>query len=513
MFKSTDKNYFYILAVFLAVTVIYLLTEYIITRQQFGMPLDDSWIHFRFAENFAHGHFFEYNIGEPTPGTTSPLWVVILCIPFLISKNLILPYAYTVTLLFFFLLCIEVYKIALKLGFSNYYALFAAILTVLNGRLIWSSLSGMEVTLFCWLILLILRIHLEEIERKKLNVTTGILLGVTSLVRPETYLFGLIYFFSSVIILRKDFRRNLLSLLISIILFIVILSPYPVFSYLLTGKPLPNTFQGQQGALRFLPDTNFIDASWRLFVKDNFIVFILWIAGSYLFLRSAVKRQVESNRLLIYLWIILLPVVSAFLTPNWRHHGRYLMPIIPFINLAAIDILQKLFIYLERTKPHLLKYKKAIVTVTVFMSVVGMGLYGYLLGMNVDNINDQQVNIANWVNENIPNENILAVNDIGAITYLAGRKIIDMEGLVTPEMLKFRRLRLEYQDPQVMKFLKQNGVNYLIIYPEWYKYLMMYYSSALDKVYSAKLNNNTICGGDEMFVFKINWDKVNLSNN
>lgn len=509
MFKTTDRNYFYILAAFFAVTILYLLTEYIITGHQFGMPLDDSWIHFRFAENFANGHFFEYNIGEPTPGTTSPLWVIILSVPFLFSNNLILSYACAVTLLFFFLSCIEVYRIALKLGFRSNYALLAGVLTVINGRLIWASLSGMEVTLFCWLILLIARIHIDEINRGKLRFSTGILLGITALVRPETYMFGLLYYISSLIILRKGIKENLSAFIFSILLFIIILSPYPVFSLIMTGKPLPNTFQGQQGALRFLPDVNFIDATWRLFVKDNFIVFILWLAGSYLFIRSAVKRQIEKKWLLIYLWIILMPVISAFLTPNWRHHGRYLMPIIPFINLAAIDILHKLFEYYKRVKPELLKYKKAFVFVTVLMSIVGTGLYGYLLGMNVDNINDQQVNIANWVNKNLPDEKIIAVNDIGAITYITQRKIIDMEGLVTPEMLKFRRLRLEDQDPHVMQFLKSNGVNYLIIYPEWYKYLMMYYSSAFTKVYSAKLEKNTICGGDEMFIYKINWDKIN----
>ncbi|RPI19644.1 MAG: hypothetical protein EHM58_01185 [Ignavibacteriae bacterium] len=511
MFKTTDRNYLYIFAVFFAVTIIYLLTEYIITGYQFGMPLDDSWIHFRFAENFALGHFYEFNIGDPTPGTTSPLWVVILSVPFLISRSLILPYACAVTLLFFFLTCIEVYRLALKLGFNKNYALLAGLLTVLNGRLIWSSLSGMEITLFCWLILVVLRIHLDEIDRKKIRVITGILLGIAALVRPETYLFGLLYYFSTLIILRKNLKENVFSIVFSFILFIIILSPYPVFSYLLTGKPLPNTFQGQQGALRFLPDINFMNATWRLFVKDNFIVFILWLLGSYLFIKSVFKKQIASNWLLIYLWIILLPVISAFLTPNWRHHGRYLIPVIPFINLAAISILQKLLSHSEHSRLTFFKYKKAIISFIIFFSFIGMGLYGYLLGMNVDNINDQQVNIANWINRNLPEEKIIALNDIGAITFLTGKKIIDMEGLVTPEMLKFRRLRLEDQDPNVMRFLQKNNVNYLIIYPEWYSYLMMYYSPALEKIYSAKLDNNTICGGDEMFIFKINWNKVTFN--
>ena len=41
---------------------------------EFGFPLDDSWIHFRFAENLAAGKGFSFNPGVPTGLTTSPLW-------------------------------------------------------------------------------------------------------------------------------------------------------------------------------------------------------------------------------------------------------------------------------------------------------------------------------------------------------------------------------------------------------------------------------------------------------
>jgi hypothetical protein len=34
------------------------------------------------------------------------------------------------------------------------------------------------------------------------------------------------------------------------------------------------------------------------------------------------------------------------------------------------------------------------------------------------------------------------------------------------------------------------------------------YFSSFVQVYSAKLEKNTICGGEEMFVYKINWDKI-----
>ena len=41
---------------------------------QLGVPLDDAYIHFRFAQNLATGHGFSYNQDMPAPGSTSPLW-------------------------------------------------------------------------------------------------------------------------------------------------------------------------------------------------------------------------------------------------------------------------------------------------------------------------------------------------------------------------------------------------------------------------------------------------------
>jgi hypothetical protein len=40
---------------------------------------------------------------------------------------------------------------------------------------------------------------------------------------------------------------------------------------------------------------------------------------------------------------------------------------------------------------------------------------------------------------------------------------------------------------------------------------MRKYYAGFEQVYSARLVKNTICGGIEMYVFKINWDKIDLS--
>ncbi len=512
MFKNTDKHILTIILLYIGVQAAYLYTEYSIAGGKFGMPLDDVWIHFRFAENFAHGFLFQYNPGEPTPGTTSPIWVIILSIPFLFSQNMIIPYALFVSSLFFLLALIELYKLCIKLGFDGIYSLLITLLTLLAGRLLWSSLSGMEITLFCLLSVLIFRNHLSEIQAGKLSIVGGLLLGLAANTRPETYLLAGIYYFSSLVLLKGHLKENLGRFVLSILVFVLLLIPYPIFSYIHTGGFLPNTYEGQVGSIKYLPNFTYLVESGKIFVKDNFIVLILWFISMGYFLFSVLKRNTDKKFLMINLWVLLLPLVSSFIAPNWRHHGRYLIPLIPFINIVAIYILQKIHARLKANE--IKRYqliRKASIAAVLVVSVNSAVLFAGVLGWNVENINEQQGNIGLWLKENLPGEKAFGMNDIGMITFTTKKYVVDMAGLVTPEVFKFQKMSYEDGTKALFGYLKDKGVNYIIIYPDWFEFIMDNYSGAFKQVYSARLQKNTICGGIEMYVYKIDWNKINLN--
>lgn len=512
MSRIKDKNYIFLISAFVLLTIFYLITEYVITGHRWGVPLDDTWIHFRFAENFAKGYFFQYNIGDAVPGTTSPLWVIIMSIPFIFSSNIYLPFSYIIGSVFLLLTVLEVYKLSQKLGFTGNYSLLIAFLTLLCGRLLWSSLSGMEITLACWLMVLVTRIHLLEIEEEKLRPVTGLLLGLCSVVRPEAILLALIYYFVSIILLKKKLKENVQGLTYSFSIFIALLLPYTLFCFSTTGSFLPTTFKGQNAGFRILPDIDYLRETGKLFFRDNVFILILWFFGIYFFIRSLVRKKYEKKFLLINLWIILLPLVSSFVAPNWRHHGRYLIPLIPFINIAAIYIFAYKFNQSQMPSPKEARvYRIILVTVLFILSGINAVIFALALGWNTDNINNQQVNIANWINANIPNEKCIAINDIGAITFLTNKRIVDMEGLVTPEIFTINGLPQVQKDLKKLYLLKRNGVNYLIIYPDWYESFVSSYGSFLERLYFARLERNTICGGDNMVVYKIKWDKLNIN--
>jgi hypothetical protein len=511
MLKNVDKHILTIVLLYTFVQIIYLVSEYRIA-DGFGAPLDDVWIHFRFAENFAGGHFYEYNIGEPTPGTTSPLWVIILSIPFLFSPNIYIAYALLVSSVFFLLALIELYKLCIKLGFDGLYSLLIALLTMACGRLLWSSLSGMEITLFTWLCILVVKNHLTEIQTGKLAVINGLLLGLAANTRPETYLFAGIYYLVSLLLLKNSLKQNAGRFLLSLLIFIILLIPYPIFCYVHTGGFLPSTYEGQVGVINYLPNFKFLLETGKLFVKDNLFIVLLWFAAMGNFIYTVFTKKVERNFLLINLWVILLPLVSSVVSPNWRHHGRYLIPLIPFINIVSIYILRKVFRYIQdkKYKRYTLIRKAAIAVILVF-SINSAVVFAAALGWNVENINNQQCKTGRWLKENLRDEKAFGLNDIGAITFITKKYAVDMAGLITPEVFKFQKMSYEDGAKALLKLLKSNGVNYIIIYPDWYEYIMNNYSNAFKQVYSARLTKNTICGGIEMFVYKINWDMINLN--
>jgi hypothetical protein len=488
-----------------------------------GVPLDDTWIHFQFAENFAKGYLFQYNFGEPTAGTTSPLYVIVLGTASLVIKNFIVS-SVLISSLFNLFCCILVYKISLLIFKGKYFSpdnfngnlnnfrflsFLASILTVLTGRFVWAGLSGMETTMFTFFCLMAVYYHLKNLEKSSFTYIPSLLFALAALSRPEGFLLYSIYILLELVNFFK-FKRDstlLLNLLISVLLFSALTLPYFIFSYQLSGNFLPNTFRGQGGNFDFIPDFNYLRIAFILFIRDNLITALLYVLAVIFYFKNIKRNFYELRYLnLIFLWIILLPLISSVVIPNWRHHVRYLIPLIPFINIIAVYyfavLLKSKFINKIKNR---FRTRRMVTAVLLMASFIYYVVYSIALGKNTGNINDQQVKLAEWVNKNVSRDETIAVNDIGAIKFINKNRIIDMAGLVTPEMLQYGKYNTVDRIDSVNYLLKKNNVTYIIIYDQWYKDFLDKYGAGLTFVTSAYLDDNTICGGDEMKVYKTNY--------
>ncbi len=82
-------------------------------------------------------------------------------------------------------------------------------------------------------------------------------------------------------------------------------------------------------------------------------------------------------------------------------------------------------------------------------------------------IEQEMVETAIWVDANLPADALLAVHDIGAIGYFTQQPLVDLAGLVTPDVIPFIR-----DETRMSVYLDEQGVDYLITFPDFYKYLM-----------------------------------------
>ncbi len=518
---NRDKGKYIIIGACLFTYALYLLSVYLQTGGEMGVPLDDVYIHFRYAENIATGHFFEFNIGEPTSGTTSPLYALTLAAFSLVSPNFFFN-AIFLSALFHLLTCLLVYRFTIYLFSEDSNAkellngsglnaracaFIAAMLTLLAGRFAWSAISGMETTMFAFLTLLSIYTYTTCESKTKRILLTTLLIAISSAVRPEGMLlysiFGLIAFANSV--KDKSVMADLPKYFLSLLIFAAIAFPYFIFSYYVSGSFFPNTFKGQGGQFHSFPGLNYLRVALVFFSRDNMIVAVLFAAG-FVYLLWNIK-DVASGRFgkmtFMLLWLYLLPIASSLVLQNWRHHMRYMIPLIPVVSICSIYFLL-IFLQSERLKNlrRKLSISPRLYALLPAFSILYYCLFTYYIGKNTQNINDMQVETANWVKQNISRDEILAANDIGALAFISKNRIVDMAGLVTPEILRYRQYSWDDNLDSMKLLLVRNNVNYVIIFDHWFREFLDRYDKNLIFIRSARLDFNTICGGQELKVYR-----------
>jgi len=122
---------------------------------------------------------------------------------------------------------------------------------------------------------------------------------------------------------------------------------------------------------------------------------------------------------------------------------------------------------------------------------------------NVHNIDRTQVRIGRWLAKETPAEATVATNDIGAIGFFSGRRVIDMVGLVTPGMLERLRLARD-RDGAILAYFREHRPDYVAIFDDWYPGIAAR-SDLLEEQVRVPIENNLTCGSPgtrEMTVYR-----------
>lgn len=427
-----------------------------------GVPLDDAWIHFQFARNLSQGHGFSYVPGVPTAGSTAPFWTLLLSGVGLFTDDFLLPGLLLSATLYLVTVWLT-YRLTLELTGQWGAALLAACGVAITGRLLWAGLSAMEVTLFTALSLSAVWLY----QRRGLGVATAVLFALASQTRPEGHVLFALALLDSVIcnplsVFRSRFTAHGLRItLLAVLIYAVIQLPYALFSLSLTGKPLPNTFYAKSGP----PDPDAAFYSLRTLREigqyhwqDNFFALLLLPVGLVALWRR--DRLVAG-------WLVGLALITPFIVPLLWHHGRYTMPLIPFQMIAAAAGLG----WLAARLPGVPRLLWLIVGLGFVLAGLWRAPYwSGMLGYNAREIQEIDVAKGQWLAANVPPDEVVAVDDIGAITFLSPRQIVDLHGLVSPEIWPI------LNDPEptsaLIHFLASQDVRLLAIFPDWHPLLV-----------------------------------------
>ncbi len=496
---TTRRDLIIVVTAVIGVTV-YVLAAHILGGP--GFPLDDSWIHQTYGRNLGQTGQWAYVPGAPSAGSTSPLYTVLLAAGYALRAPF---FAWTYGLGAVFLAATGLIgaRVAERLYPSlRRVGLWTGLALVAAWHLVWAAASGMETVLFAALGLLTMVAAWRETEGGTIRARfgRGALFGVVGALlvatRPEGVI--LVGFLGLLMVIARpqpDWRAFLIWMAGALVGWLVGLTPYALLNYSLNGTVLPNTFSAKQAEYAELLSQPFLVNLWNvvqpLTAGGQLLLIPGLIAGVVALRRNAARRS-EALVLAPLLWPAALILVYTLRLPVNFQHGRYVIPALP--PLIGVGVGGTLLLVTGHRRSLLRRVTIRSLTITTLSLFLIFWILGAsIFGREVQMINSDMVVASRWLADHIPPDDLLAVHDIGAVGYFAPRPILDLAGLISPEVIPIIR-----DGGAVMAFMEARGVRYLMVLPPQRP------TPADDPRLCERFNARGAMGG--MAIYEMAWD-------
>ena len=508
------------------------------TGGELSLPLDDSFIYLQYARAIAEGRPFVYTPGnQPTSGATS-LWYPLLLAPphwLGLGPSLCVVWALALGVLGFALSALLVAQLAGRLG-GPVGAGIALVFFLVSPKLLWGYWSGMEIALYGTVLLGTTLSYLSERSAGRFGSTRWWILALAGS-RPEGAL--LCVPFGALLLwdhrrASRDKGRPGPGRFPTAAAMAIGAAALPFIANLLVSGSIESTGSQAKSTLaepyaetrakmvaetptvmvgvarvflsqletdeHFMPRTALLPATaggLLLFVGLSFWPRRRpWPGGAGLLAVVATGTAIGAIPVAWYVQYFryqqgLLPLILTLVGAGWgrlawlawesrrRWIGR------PLAVAAGV-------VPLVTTLPLLISSNSAIV-----------GLYA----LNCENILHQQVRVGRWIDENLPPNAIVGLNDAGALAYYGRRSTLDLLGLTSAGFARVYRSGLGCLFEQVRRLPPNRLPTYFAIYPEWFPYWRE--SGILGpEAFRAHLALNTICGGTDKVVYPASWIDV-----
>lgn len=482
---------------------------YLARSGQLGYPLDDAWIYQAYARNLAVRGEWAFLPGQPSTGSTSILWTLLLAPGYGLPLD---PRVWTLGVGVAALAAVALGVARLCEEGSSLLPLFAGLAVALEWHLVWAAVSGMETALFAallvWFWVWLQRHDPAHSKRPVWNgLLTGAWGGVLMLTRPEGVLaLGVAGLYG--LLARPRLADRLRWGIGAGIGFVLFLGPFFAFNAAVSGTVWPNTFYAKQTEYAALWGRPYlfrlVDQVWAGLVGAQLLLMPGLVADVWRQVRAGGRsrwRSVDWAALLPLGWMGLHWALYAARLPVTYQHGRYAMPAIPVLLVVGIRGTAALARpRARRTLVRIGSLAWLLAAATLLPAVLGvLGAPAY--ARDVAFIQNEMVATAHWIDAHTSPGTVVAAHDIGALGYFAPRSLIDLAGLVSPEVIPF----INSADG-LANYIVSSGAEYLVVFPRWnLAYADLVSRPAFEPVWSAaeQADYRPLSGLGPMTVYRV----------
>ncbi len=404
---------------------------------EWAFPFDDPWIHQLYARNLAHYGQYAFNPGEPSSGSSAPLWTLLMAPAHLVNLPAV-PWALSLGIFSLLWLAVVLWTWA-EQHFPPPWPLFLTVAALLSPQIAWAGVEGMETALVAALSLFILyRLEAFPWQAFAPAVLDGLLNGLLLWLRPEAPLLTLVVVWQR----RRTGWQRLLPFGLA---FLSLAGPYLLFHLAVGGRPFPQTVYAKTAyygtspaSIGFLRDLvlTFAPGPWLLIVA---------------LLPAALWRMVRGRRWPWgpgLAWAGLTFLLAALRLPAVLHFGRHFIPILPPFLLAGGEALAAL--------PRLGRRLLLLLGASLLLIGMVIGVAFYILLCR--GILTSQVAMGRYIAKHLPEEAVVATHDIGAIGYFGEHRVVDILALIEPEATPLVAARDWHG---LAAYLRERNVSYL----------------------------------------------------
>lgn len=449
-----------------------------------GFPLDDSWIHQTYGRNLAQVGEWAFTPGTPSTASTSPLYTLMLAA----GHKLGIPvglWTHGLGIICLALAGLIAARMAERLApNARNIGLYAGLAVVAAWHLVWAAASGMETMVFSLFMLLLPYLAWRELDHTAAQnpllhalergairpyllrgAVFGVAAGLATLARPEgAMMVGLLGMALVVARPGMTWRALFVYGAAAVAAFLLVLTPYLLFNLQVTGGLLPNTAASKRADLVFLFERPYLQRIIDLLIPLTAGGQILLLPGALVFAWSqmrAVRREPQCLLLLVPLaWSVGLILLYAAYLPAYFQHGRYVIPSLGTFIVCGVAGTVEIVRWGRRTLARRVLARGLVVATIAVYAVMALVLGLTTYASDVAIIDGEMVAAARWIAANVPDGELMAIHDIGAVGYFAPRSIIDLAGLVSPELLPV--IPVELNGEAVWAILRERDARYVM---------------------------------------------------